>query len=118
MPHVRLPLHRAAIATAAFAALFASQASWAADATRGQALYDERCTGCHGQSVHDRPKRVARDFEAVRGWVKRWSDTLKTAWSEPDVEDVTMWLNATYYNYPCPPTTCKVLSQVTRSASR
>jgi mono/diheme cytochrome c family protein len=100
----------AALAAAAFAALFTSQAASGADPARGRGLYEERCGGCHAVSVHGRDKRVARDYDAVRGWVRRWNETLMLRWSDADIEDVTTWLNTTYYGYPCPPTACKVLS--------
>ena len=106
------------LAAIAVAALFASREAFGADAARGSALYEERCGGCHSDSVHGRAKRIARDFEAVRGWLKRWSDTLTLRWSDQDIEDVTVWLNATYYGHPCPPTACKVLSLATQSTSR
>lgn len=108
----------AAIVTAALLALFASREAIGADVARGRALYEERCGGCHSESVHGRAKRVARDFDAVRGWVKRWSGTLALRWNDQDIEDVTAWLNATYYGYPCPPSACRVLSRATQSASR
>jgi len=84
---------------------------------RGRALYELRCTGCHGQSVHARVKRVATDFAAVRGWVERWNRDLKLAWSADEIDDVTVYLNDNYYRYPCPPSTCKVISQASPAAS-
>ena len=111
------PLHRLAL-PAALAAAFASLQALGADPERGHALYEERCGGCHTQSVHGRAKRVARDFDAVRGWVRRWNETLMLRWSDVDIEDVTTWLNATYYGYPCPPSACKVLSMAARSGTK
>ena len=99
-------------------ALCANRDATAADAVRGRALYEERCGGCHAESVHGRSKRVAREFEAVRGWVKRWNDSLALRWNDQDIEDVTVWLNATYYRYPCPPSACRVLSLATTGTSR
>jgi hypothetical protein len=114
-----LPLRRALLpALIAAAALTAGGESSAADVARGQSLYEDRCGGCHEQSVHGRAKRVAGDFEAVRGWVRRWNGTLALRWSDEDIENVTVWLNATYYHHPCPPTACKVLSLASRGAYR
>lgn len=94
-------------AGAAFPAL-----SPAADYARGKALYEARCGGCHSESVHARDKRVARDFAAVRQWVERWNQTLKAGWGEEEVNDVAVYLNATYYSHPCPPQVCKVVSML------
>lgn len=92
------------------AAALALPTTAAADPDRGRALYELRCLACHAESVHARPKRVARDFEDVRAWVARWNTTLKLRWSAEEIEDVTLYLNTTYYRYPCPPTVCKVVS--------
>ena len=112
------PALMAALAAATLALLVASPGASGADPVRGRALYEERCGGCHAQSVHGRAKRVAGDFDAVRGWVRRWNETLMLRWGDNDIDDVTTWLNATYYGYPCPPSTCKVVSMATPGAFR
>jgi mono/diheme cytochrome c family protein len=78
----------------------------AADAERGRTLYSARCDGCHAESVHSRQKRAAAEFDAIRGWVRRWSLNLGLKWSEEEIDDVSAWLNARYYRFPCPPATC------------
>jgi hypothetical protein len=80
------------------------------DITRGRALYELRCLGCHAESVHARAKRVAKDFDEVRAWVARWNTSLSLYWEAKEVDDVALYLNHAYYQYPCPPTTCKVVS--------
>jgi len=97
-------------ASLALLALAAGQASHAADPRRGRALYELHCGFCHSESVHGRAKRVAADFEAIRGWVTRWSRHLKLEWSAEDIANVTVYLNETYYHHPCPPSVCKVVS--------
>jgi mono/diheme cytochrome c family protein len=82
-----------------------------ADPARGRALYEQRCQGCHSESVHARPKRTARDLEDVRRWVSRWNDSLSLAWDAEEIDDVALYLNGAYYRYPCPPTLCKVVSR-------
>jgi mono/diheme cytochrome c family protein len=74
----------------------------AADTERGRGLYEESCTACHAQSVHARSKRVARDFDEVRAWVERWNGTLSLRWGDEEIEDVTAYLNATFYRYAVP----------------
>ena len=98
---------------AALAALVAAPASLGApdrQFDRGRELYELRCQGCHGQSVHSREKRAAADFESVRDWVARWSRTVGAGWAAEEIDDVAVYLNAAYYRYPCPPTACKVIS--------
>ncbi len=90
--------------------LLATRSASGVDARRGQALYDTRCGGCHSESVHGRAKRMATDFEAVRRWVERWNESLGARWGREEVEDVTVYLNDTYYRFSCPPSVCKVVS--------
>lgn len=100
----------AVVVLVALAILFATRSASGADAVRGRALYELRCGSCHSESVHDRAKRVATDFQDVRRWVNRWNATLDLRWEPEEVDDVTLYLNATYYRYPCPPSVCKVVS--------
>ena len=86
----------------AFACALLAGSAAAADAERGRGLYEQRCTACHAQSVHSRAHRVAADYGEVRGWVQRWNDTLGLAWQSEDIDDVTAFLNETYYRYPVP----------------
>ena len=106
----RAPRIAAAAALVVAAALAVPLAAIAADVSRGRALYELRCQGCHSESVHARPKRTARDFDAVRGWVERWNTSLSLRWNAAEVDDVTLYLNDAYYRYPCPPSACKVVS--------
>ena len=85
--------------------------SFAHDVARGRDLYELRCLGCHAESVHGRAKRVARSFEDIRSWVARWNTSLSLGWTDAEIDDVTLHLNARYYRYACPPTVCKVVSQ-------
>jgi mono/diheme cytochrome c family protein len=74
----------------------------AGDAARGGQLYSQQCQQCHAESVHSRVKRSARDFEGIREWVRHWVGVLKLDWAAEDVEDVTTYLNATYYRFAPP----------------
>lgn len=93
---------------------FAKQAAAAADVARGQVLYDTRCGECHAESVHGRKNKAARDLDAVRRWVARWSDNLRLGWTREEVDDVTAYLNRKYYRYPCPPDVCTAVSLARR----
>lgn len=80
-----------------------------ADAERGRILYEDRCYGCHSESIHGRDKRVATDLAAVRAWVRRWSANLGLAWTDEEVNDVVSHLNTRYYRFTCPPGDCRSL---------
>jgi mono/diheme cytochrome c family protein len=100
----------AVVMIAACALMLAVGLAPGADAERGRTLYELRCGECHSESVHGRAKRVATDFDDVRRWVSRWNGTLGLHWSDEDIDDVSAYLNMTYYRYACPPTVCKVVS--------
>jgi mono/diheme cytochrome c family protein len=103
---MKLPSHvRLAVLAAGLAASAAT--AGAADAARGRELYESRCTSCHSQSIHGREKREARDFEAIRGWVRRWSGSLGIPWTQEEIDDVSAHLNARYYRFPCPADVCR-----------
>ncbi|MGE5615755.1 MAG: hypothetical protein ACM3X5_02455 [Bacillota bacterium] len=90
-----------ALSLAAIAVLLPA-AGIAADAERGRQLYEQRCTACHTQSVHKRGNHKARDYNEVREWVERWNDAFNLGWDDEAVEDVTVFLNTTVYNYAVP----------------
>jgi mono/diheme cytochrome c family protein len=102
---------RLARSLAAPAILLAVSTVAAADPERGRALYELRCGTCHSESVHGRAKRVAGSFAGVRRWVSRWNENLALRWDDDEIDDVAIYLNNTYYRYPCPPQACKVVSQ-------
>ena len=83
----------------ALVALVAAQEGVAADTQRGRALYEQNCTGCHGQSVHARETRAAGNLDEVRAWVQRWNASLKLGWNAEEIEDVTAFLAANYYRF-------------------
>lgn len=86
--------------------LAGTPAAGAADAERGRIVYEAKCGGCHGESVHGREKRLAHDFAEVRGWVLRWSANLGLVWTNDEVDDVSVHLNARYYRFRCPASVC------------
>ena len=107
--HRSIHLRHSTFLAAAVLALAAPGAG-AGDAVRGRALYESHCVSCHSQSVHGRAKREAKDFEGVRAWVARWNANLTLRWGAEEIEDVTLYLNETYYRFACPPSACKVVS--------
>ncbi len=98
------------VVIAAILILFGTRGVSGADAQRGAALYESRCGSCHSESVHGRQKRVAKDFAEVREQVSRWNVNLGLRWGDEEIDDVTVYLNNTYYRFACPPQACKVVS--------
>lgn len=66
---------------------------------RGEMLYTNHCLSCHESLVHIREKRHAKNLDAVRDSVMRWSQQLELNWSADEIEDVVLYLNMRYYHY-------------------
>lgn len=78
----------------------------AADSDRGKLLYENTCSGCHESALHVRERRKARSFGQIKAQVVRWSTAAKAPWNFEEIDDVTDYLNSTYYRYPCVPEQC------------
>lgn len=101
-----ISLRLSAFAVAAVGASGLCTLAAAAEADRGQALYDLRCGGCHETSVHQRASRSAQTFEQIREAVVRWQREVGADWRADEVDAVTWHLNERYYKLPCPTTVC------------
>lgn len=66
---------------------------------RGQLLYENHCTACHADSVHNRNRDKAHSINEIRQWVMRWSKQLELGWGKHDVNVVTDFLNRRYYHF-------------------
>jgi len=69
----------------------------AADADRGQLLYENHCKVCHTSVVHVREERKAATRKEIQTWIRRWQKELGLQWGEAEVDDVTEYLNNRYY---------------------
>lgn len=87
-------------AALAICLVLAASPSRGADSVRGRLVYETRCVECHEQSVHSRPERSAQSCEEIKAYVQRWSRETAAAWTEGDVDDVTLYLNERYYRFP------------------
>ena len=70
------------------------------EASRGQLLYENQCTGCHESLVYIRAKRKAKNYTEVGEWVSQRADWLNLDWSDVEKQDVLQYLNQRYYKYP------------------
>jgi mono/diheme cytochrome c family protein len=90
----------------ALAASTASTSALAASIARGKTLYETKCHACHDRSVHNRKARKAKSVQSIRREVVRWDDALGGGWTKEEVDDVTVYLNETYYRFRCPDSLC------------
>ncbi len=67
--------------------------------SRGEMLYRNHCIECHNQQIHWRDGRIAKDLNGLRTQVDRWQDAIGVGWTKEEINDVSRYLNATYYFY-------------------
>jgi mono/diheme cytochrome c family protein len=74
----------------------------AVDVLRGGELYGTYCTACHTARVHWREKRLVQSWDDLRYQVTRWQKIAGQNWSREEIDDVSAYLNRTFYEVPCP----------------
>ena len=88
----------ACMALASVHALAQSQTSPAE--TRGKLLYTTHCISCHTTQMHWRERKLATDWDSLKGQVRRWQGNASLQWSDADITEVARYLNDTIYRYP------------------
>lgn len=67
--------------------------------SRGEMLYRNFCIECHNQQIHWRDARIAKDLNGIEREVKRWQSAIGAGWNNEDINEVSRYLNRTYYLY-------------------
>lgn len=89
------------VACMALASVHALAQSQTAPAeTRGKLLYTTHCISCHTTQMHWRERKLATDWDSLKGQVRRWQGNASLQWSDGDITEVTRYLNDTIYRYP------------------
>jgi cytochrome c peroxidase len=77
-----------------------------ADAKNGQALHDENCVACHtsmnagnASLIYTRTDHKSTDLNKLSNQVQNCNINLGLNWFDTEVNDVTAYLNETYYKY-------------------
>ncbi len=65
---------------------------------RGEEIH-KVCLPCHNTTLYVSSQRKITSLPELREEVTRWGDYYNPALSEQDVEDVTAYLNAKFYNF-------------------
>lgn len=65
---------------------------------RGEEIHKE-CLPCHNTTLYVSPQRKIKSLPELREEVARWGDYYNPALSEQDIEDVTAYLNAKFYQF-------------------
>lgn len=85
------------LAAAAAILLLPAGHPMAADAARGELLYENHCTVCHTSVVHVREHHKAKSREELQTWIRRWQKELALDWQAREIDDVAEFLNQRYY---------------------
>jgi hypothetical protein len=68
----------------------------------GQLLYETHCVACHGEEIHWRDKRLAKDWDSLLIQVEHWQASMHLLWRQDEIFAVARYLNALHYGYPEP----------------
>ncbi len=81
------------------AGLLAAGGAAAQDIERGKMLHENHCRMCHDSVAYKRGEHIAKDPEQVRAQVVRWQNNTGLRWNQDDVDSVTAYVIATYYDF-------------------
>ena len=65
---------------------------------RGEEIH-KVCLPCHNTTLYVSPQRQIQSLPELRDEVARWGDYYNPALSQQDIDDVTAYLNAKFYNF-------------------
>ncbi|MBT8069341.1 MAG: cytochrome c [Xanthomonadales bacterium] len=64
-----------------------------------KALYEEKCTSCHGTEMYTREDRKVESLAKLKNQVRLCSITAKTKWSDKENVAVAYYLNREFYKF-------------------
>ena len=70
------------------------------DTAKGKQLHDSGCVSCHGSEVYTRKDRRIKSVEGLIGQVNTCNSNLSRSYSSAQLNDLTKYLNETYYKFP------------------
>ena len=73
--------------------------STAADNAHGKTLTQQHCTACHGNEVYTRDNRRVSNLAGLQKQVRRCELSLGLKWFDEDINDVTAYLNESFYKF-------------------
>lgn len=71
----------------------------AADIKNGDKLHADNCIRCHDTSVYTRENRRVKSLPKLGSQVRMCKNNLEITWFDDEVEDVTTYLNKSYYHF-------------------
>lgn len=94
---------RAIVGASAYLGIVATVAAATAapvgDLANGKKLHGTYCTECHDVTVYTRPNRRVNTLTGLIGQIEACSRLPKDALTPVQVNDITVYLNDTYYRF-------------------
>lgn len=69
------------------------------DSENGKALHDESCVRCHDDAMYTREDRKTKSYTLLRNRVAQCEIMAELIWFEEEVDDVTAYLNESFYHF-------------------
>ena len=76
-----------------------SATSNAQDIKNGDDLHADKCTRCHDSAMYTRTNKRVKTLPKLGTQVRMCKDNLGITWFDDEVDDVTGYLNKTYYHF-------------------
>lgn len=71
----------------------------AADSGHGKQLQQENCMSCHDDGMYTRENRKISTPGGLNNQVRRCESTLGLQWFDEDIDDVSAYLNDSFYKF-------------------
>jgi hypothetical protein len=71
----------------------------AADVKNGKQLQQKNCMSCHDDSMYTRDELRVKSLASLRTQVQRCESTLGLTWFDEETDDVTAYLNKSFYKF-------------------
>jgi mono/diheme cytochrome c family protein len=71
----------------------------AADIGNGKQLQQKNCMSCHDDGMYTRENRKVTTPDGLTKQVRRCESTLGLQWFDEDVDDVSAYLNESFYKF-------------------
>ncbi|WP_020558073.1 c-type cytochrome [Thiofilum flexile] len=68
----------------------------------GKAIHDKNCISCHDSSVYTRLERRINNYSELLAQVRRCDANLSARLFDEEIQQVTLYLNQTYYQFDLP----------------
>ena len=72
---------------------------FAADIDNGRVLYEQHCTGCHNESVFQRPDRLVNTEKQLLERIRQCELSNELAWFNEEIRDVATYIGRNYYGF-------------------